>query len=72
MYKLVTGFYPSKNSALKVLESIKGKCPEVTIEPCKNGYSIVICSSYTFETVYLMYQKYTDKKICCGIMQDLL
>lgn len=69
MYKLITGFYPSRNSAEKILKKVKGNCKEARIEDYDDGFTVILAESDDYEEIDNQFSKYMQMKIYCGILE---
>lgn len=68
MYKLVTGFYPSEETAKRILKKVKGNCKTAKYEKYENGFTVVLCESEDYEEIDNQFSKYMKLKIYCGIL----
>lgn len=68
MYKLVTGFYPSANTAQKIVQKVKGNCKSAKVEKYDGAFTVVISESNDYNTIDDDFSKYMKKKIYCGII----
>lgn len=69
-YKLITGFYPSKETADKIVNKLKGKCNGVKTEPYEDGFTVVISESDDYEEIDNLFSECMKNKIYCGILPD--
>lgn len=67
-YILVTGFYPSKSSAEKVLKKARAICKSATIEPYEEAYMVVLAESSNYNEIDNLFSKYMKQKLYCGVM----
>lgn len=67
-YRLVTGFYPSKQTATKILKKAKGNCPTATIEEYEDSFIVLLAESDSYDEIYSLFSKYMKAKLFCGIM----
>lgn len=67
-YILVTGFYPSRYTAEKVLKKARSICKDATIEPYEEAFMVVLASSFDYEKIDDLFSKYMKKKLYCGVM----
>lgn len=65
---LVTGFYPSKKTAEKVLEKVKGNCAKARIEEYDDAYTVVLAENDDYEKIDDEFSKFMKLKIYCGII----
>jgi len=68
VYKLITGFYPSLETAKRIAKKIKGNCKTVKVEPYEEGFTVVLFSSNDYEEIDNQFSKYMQMKIYCGIL----
>lgn len=66
-YLLVTGYYPSENSALKVLENVKPKVETVRIKQIDDCFCVVLRECKTYEEADVYFSKFMKAKVYCGI-----
>ncbi len=70
-YKLITGFYPSKETSEKIVNKLKGKGKsKAKVEPYEDGYTVVINESDDYEEIDNMFSECMKDKIYCGILLD--
>lgn len=69
-YKLITGFYPSIESASKIVNKVKGNCKTVHYENYDDGYTVVLAESDNYEEIDNLFSKYMKLKIYCGILPE--
>lgn len=67
-YKLITGFYPSKETANKIFKKTKGICKTVKIEEYEDGFTVVLAKSENYEEIDDLFSKFMQKKVYCGIL----
>lgn len=66
-YRLVTGWYPSENTASKVLNKVKGNCKQAKIVQEDDCFVVVLSESNDYETIDNLFSDCMKKKIYCGI-----
>lgn len=67
-YKLITGFYPSKETANKIVKKIKGICKTVKVEDYEDGFTVILAKSENYEEIDNLFSQYMRKKVYCGIL----
>jgi len=67
-YKLVTGFYPSEETAKRIWKKVKGNCKTARYEKYENGFTVVLSESDDYETIDNDFSKYMKMNIFCGIL----
>lgn len=69
-YKLVTGFYPSEQTANKIANKARGNCKDVKVEPYEDCYVVILAESNSYNDIDNLFGFYMTKKIYCGIIDD--
>lgn len=68
MYKLITGFYPSEETAKRLVKKLKGNCKTVKYEKYEEGFTVVLTESEDYEEIDNAFSKFMKQKIYCGIL----
>lgn len=68
MYKLVTGFYPSKKTAEKILNKVRGQCSTARVESFEDCYTVILSESENYDEIDDKFSECMKNKIYCGIM----
>lgn len=68
MYKLITGFYPSEETARKILKKVKGNCKTAKYEKYEDGFTVILVESENYDEIDNVFSKFMKQKIYCGIL----
>lgn len=69
-YKLITGFYPSKETSEKIVTKLKGKGKKAKVVPYEDGYTVVIHESDDYDEIDNVFSECMKEKIYCGILTE--
>lgn len=69
-YTLVTGFYPSEETAKKILTKVKGNGINAFIRQYEDCYIVVLYESNDYEKIDSVFSECMKKKIYCGIITN--
>lgn len=64
------GFYPSMNSAKKVMQKAVGKCKNPHIEENQGCYTVVLEETNSRDIADNAFSKYMQQKLYCGIIGE--
>lgn len=67
IYRIVTGFYPSKETADKVQTKVKGKVKTARVLKTYDFYLVELNTALTFDEARRLIAEYISKGIACGI-----
>lgn len=67
-YRLVTGWYPSRKTAEKILNKVKGNCNKAFIDEEDDCYVVVLYESDDYDEIDDNWSKFMRMKIYCGIV----
>lgn len=67
MYRLVTGWYPSRQTAERILKNVKAKKKNSEILELKEGFCVSLFYSNFYKDCEIMKEKCLNKGIYCGI-----
>lgn len=70
MYKLVTGFYPSKATAEKICKKVKGNCKTASVQKYEDCYIVLLYESDNYADIDNKFSECMQKKVYCGIITD--
>lgn len=71
MYNVVTGFYPSIETAKKIQKRVCGKGVLCVVRGIRSGYCVVLYDTESIKEAVIKQLEYTKKKICCGVCIEL-
>lgn len=66
-YLIVTGYYPSENTAKKIIEKIKDRVKTCKIVQYEDCFCVVLKECKTYEEADKYFGKFMKQKIYCGI-----
>lgn len=69
-FKIITGFYPSEETALKVLGKVKARTNKAYILRKPLCYAVVISSCLTLGEARNEADKFNRLGVACGVMVD--
>lgn len=69
-FKIVTGFYPSEETALKVLGKVKARTDKAFILRKQFYYTVVVSSCLTLQDARNEADKYNRLGVACGVMVE--
>lgn len=69
-YRLVTGFYPSKETAERICTKVYGNCKTARVEKYEDCYIVNLFESDDYDLVDNKFSECMKNKIYCGIMTN--
>ena len=67
LYRLVTGWYPSRNTVERIFRNVNSKKRDSRVLELKNGFTISLYENTDYEQCRVMKEKCLEKGIYCGI-----
>lgn len=67
---LVTGFYPSEETAKKVCKKVKGNCKTAKVQPYEDCFIVNLFESDNYNQIDDKFSKCMQNKIYCGIVNN--
>lgn len=67
IYRLTTGWYPSANTAYKVLGKVKAVEKNASVKECGGYFTVEIKTFTSLDIAVLEKERFIKKGICCGV-----